>query len=157
MQIEDTIRQEGTEATEAFAGAHQASSSPSEGKRLAGGMVASQESATAFADMARPADDVTVRVTTLEAQLAEAAALYRELALAAHPEVPEALLVGGTPQEIAASLAAAKATVAQVRQRLAAQTAAERVPAGAPTRRGPDVTSLSARDKIAYGLTQRTE
>ncbi len=97
------------------------------------------------------------RVTALEAQLAEAAVLYRELALAAHPEVPAEMVAGATPQEVAAALATAKATVAQVRQRLAAQAASERVPAGAPARRGIDPTSLSSRDKIAYGLSQRTE
>jgi hypothetical protein len=75
------------------------------------------------------------RLAMLQAQLADAAILYRELALTAHPEVPADLIVGVTPQEVAASLAAAKATVDQVRQRLAAQAAAERVPAGAPARR----------------------
>lgn len=97
------------------------------------------------------------RVTALEAQLAEAAALYRDLALAAHPEVPAEMVAGATPQEVAAALATATATVAQVRQRLAAQAAAERVPAGAPARRGMDPASLTARGKIAYGLSQRTE
>jgi len=97
------------------------------------------------------------RVTALEAQLAEAAALYRDLALAAHPEVPAEMVAGVTPQEVAAALVTATATVAQVRQRLAAQAATERVPAGAPARRGVDPASLTARDKIAYGLSQRTE
>lgn len=96
------------------------------------------------------------RVTALEAQLAEAAALYRELALAAHPEVPADLVTGATTREVAAALATAKATVAQVRQRLAAQAAAERVPAGAPARRGLDPTGLSPREKIAHGLSQDT-
>ena len=97
------------------------------------------------------------RVTALEAQLAEAAALYRDLALAAHPEVPAEMVAGVTPQEVATALVTATATVAQVRQRLAAQAATERVPAGAPARRGVDPASLTARDKIAYGLSQRTE
>ena len=67
------------------------------------------------------------------------------------------MVAGATPQEVAAALATAKATVAQVRQRLAAQAATERVPAGAPARRGVDPASLSARDEIAHGLSERAK
>ena len=82
------------------------------------------------------------------------AARYREALLAAAPEVPPDLVTGDTLEAIDASLAAARRTVAVVQQRLNAAGSPARVPAGAPARSGPDLRSLSPKEKIAFGLSQ---
>ena len=46
-------------------------------------------------------------------------------------------------------------TVAQVRQHLEQQAQSLRVPAGAPVRGAPDVSSLTASEKIRAGLKQQ--
>lgn len=91
-------------------------------------------------------------VESLRATLALAAAKYRETALAASPDIPAELVSGETIEEVDASLEAARRTVARVRDHLESQAEAERVPAGAPERRGADLTRLSPADKIRLGL-----
>lgn len=82
----------------------------------------------------------------------EALARYRERLLATAPEVPEEMVKGQTVQELHSSLANAQDLVERVRRQLLAQSAAQRVPSGAPTRRGPDLSTLSPAEKIAYAL-----
>ncbi len=87
----------------------------------------------------------------LRQQLGAATAGYREAALAAHPEVPPDLVSGETPEEIDRSLAAARQTVEAVRRRLV-EAAGPPVPAGAPVRTAPDLSGLSAFEKIKAAL-----
>lgn len=82
----------------------------------------------------------------------DAVARYRGAVLAAAPEVPEDLVAGETVQEVDAALAQAKELVERVRRQLLAQSRAERVPAGAPARHGPDLSVLSPQEKISYAL-----
>ena len=89
-------------------------------------------------------------IQELQGNLAEAVARYRESLLTQHPEIPADLLSGSTIAELDASLDQARAVVDNVRQHLA-----ERVPAGAPARRGIDLSSMSPGEKINYGLKQR--
>lgn len=90
----------------------------------------------------------------LKEQLNLAAAKYREAVLSASPEVPPDLVAGDSVEEVDRSLAAARKTVDAVRRQLASRTAAERVPAGAPARSGPDLSALSPREKIALALSR---
>jgi len=92
------------------------------------------------------------QITRLQDQLTEAVSKYRDEVLRQHPEVPTELVSGNTVEEIDASLEQARALVDNVRQRLA-----DRVPAGAPARRGPDTSAMSPAEKISYGLKQRGE
>lgn len=86
-----------------------------------------------------------------------AVARYREAALAAEPELPPELVAGQTVEEVDASLAAARKTVAAIRQRLAesAEPSTRGFPAGAPARGGGASEGWSAAEKIARGLEQR--
>lgn len=102
----------------------------------------------ALADAGRERD-------ALRAQLAEAAAKYRDLALTAASDIPAELIAGDTIEEIDASMEAARRTVARVRDHLEAQAQAGRVPAGSPERRAPDLSRLSPGDKIRLGLERR--
>lgn len=90
-----------------------------------------------------------------EGALRAAVAELRRLALEAEPELPPELVAGETVEEVLRSLESARSTVARLKDSIErAQSAAEpaRVPPGAPARRGADLASLSARDKIAEGL-----
>ena len=88
--------------------------------------------------------------------LRSAAGRYRELALASNPELPGEMVGGETVEEVEASLQAARETVARVRQHLESQAEAGRVPAGAPPRSPPDLSGLSAQEKIRIGLERGT-
>ena len=101
---------------------------------------------------------------SLERELASTVSRYRLSLLDTAPEVPGELVVGDSAEELESSLANAKAIVAQVRQRVlesadagqrnsGEETAASRMPAGAPPRSFNDGSSeLTPRDKIALGL-----
>jgi len=93
-------------------------------------------------------------LSTAREQVTQAAARYREAVLSASPEVPADMVGGETVEEVEASLAAARQTVSQIRQHLESQAQSGRVPAGAPPRQAPDLSALTAEEKIRLGLTQ---
>jgi hypothetical protein len=90
----------------------------------------------------------------VEGRSREATARYRDSSLAREPHLPADLVTGETVQEIDEALERARQTVAQVRQHLEQQAQAVRVPAGAPARGSPDLSSLSAAEKIRLGVQQ---
>jgi len=99
-------------------------------------------------------DSLREQVASAQADLRLAAARYREAVLSASPELPPDLVAGDTVEEVDRSLVAARKTVDAVRRQLADRAAAERVPAGAPARGGPDLSALSPREKIALALSR---
>jgi chromosome segregation ATPase len=94
------------------------------------------------------------RSESLQTQVQGSAQRYRELALQQAPELPAELVAGDTVDEVEESLQRARETVARVRGHLEQQAQAGRVPVGAPPRSGPDMSALSAEDKIRLGLQQ---
>ena len=90
----------------------------------------------------------------LQAQLTEALERYRVLLLARDPDVPAELVEGGTIAELDASFGRAAELVERLRRQAAERAAGERVPAGAPARRGADPAGLTAQQKILLGLQQ---
>ena len=66
-----------------------------------------------------------------------------------------------TLEQIERDFESAQRVVGALRQQLEDEADAEkrsvRVPAGSPTRRAPDVSSLSPTEKITLGLQQRAE
>ncbi len=96
------------------------------------------------------------RAQTLEQQVQSATQRYREQALQQAPELPEELVTGDTVEEIDTALQRARETVSNVRGRLESEAQAGRVPAGAPPRSGPDLSAMSADEKIRFGLQQRS-
>jgi len=91
---------------------------------------------------------------TVRGALSEAVKCYRELVVAANPELPAELIVGETVAVLNESLAKAKGLVGRVKQVIAAESAKSRIPAGAPGRAQADINTLSAREKIARGIGQ---
>ena len=92
------------------------------------------------------------KLTTISNSLAEAVASYRALVVQSHPEVLEELITGDSVESINESLNKAKTLVGKVRQGLEAEITLAKVPAGAPERASPDLSALSPREKIQYGL-----
>jgi vacuolar-type H+-ATPase subunit I/STV1 len=88
----------------------------------------------------------------LKESLASAVTKYRTAVLAAATGVPEELIKGETIEEIDNSLETARGMVAQIRQQLETDAAANSIPAGAPTRTGPNVEGLTGEAKIKIAL-----
>ncbi len=91
----------------------------------------------------------------LHARLQAAAQKYRQVLLAAAPEVPEELVSGESIEEVDASMEEAGQTVLEVRERLESQAQGRRVPTGSPPRAAPDFSALSPAEKIRLGLSQK--
>lgn len=92
-------------------------------------------------------------VQRLREGLQNAAMKYRQALMAAYPVIPEELLSGSTVEELEASLERARSAVESVKQKLEEDMARSlSVPAGAPVRRIPDLSGMSPREKIHYGL-----
>ena len=95
------------------------------------------------------------------ASAAEAARLatvgrYREVVLARHPELPEELVSGDSVETVDAAVTSALALVEKIRQRPGAgPLLAHVIPSISPARRAPDLSALSAGEKIRQGLAQR--
>ena len=97
-------------------------------------------------------EEQETELANLREQVASAAKRYRSALLASAPEVPEELIQGETVAELDQSLVSAKQIVEKIASQLEAHVAAERVPSGAPPRRGVDLSTLSPREKILYAL-----
>ena len=91
----------------------------------------------------------------LRQEMAQAVSQYRTLLLSSAPDVPEELVRGETLANVDESFISARQVVEKVRNQLEAQTSHERVPVGAPTRGSAALSTLSAREKIAYALARR--
>jgi chromosome segregation ATPase len=109
------------------------------------------------ADLAAQADEIEALravAAAADGRLAAAARRYRDVLLAAEPELPADLIAGDSIEAVDESVARARTTVAQVRQHLEQQARELRVSPGAPARAGRDLAGLSAAEKIRLGLQQ---
>ena len=84
--------------------------------------------------------------------LSQAVAAYKTVVVKANPGVIEELITGNAITEINQSLENAKTILAKVRQGIEEGIAFGKVPAGAPPRTPPDLSSLSPREKIQYAI-----
>jgi len=92
------------------------------------------------------------KLADLNNALTQTVASYRALVIKSNPGVPEELITGDTVEDIDESLANAQTLIDRVRQRLEAEIAAAKVPAGAPQRVPVDLSALSPREKIRYAI-----
>jgi DNA repair exonuclease SbcCD ATPase subunit len=97
-----------------------------------------------------------LRAAVGEAQTAtrEAVQRVRQSILEREPDLPQELVIGESVADLDAAVSQARQTVAQVRQHLEQQAHSQRVPAGAPVRGAPDVSDMTAGEKIRAGLRQ---
>jgi len=84
--------------------------------------------------------------------LVEAVSRYREMVIQTNPGIPAELISGDSIDSVDESLRSARSLVGKVRQGLENEVSLGRVPAGAPERRPPDLSTLSPREKIQYGI-----
>ncbi len=96
--------------------------------------------------------ELEARLTLVTSQLAEATASYRASVVHLNPDIPEDLISGDSIEGVNQSLTQAKGLVIRVKQGLEAEVKLARVPAGAPPRLPPDLSSLSSREKIQYSI-----
>ena len=129
-----------------------------ESAELRGGLMTVRQEAAErealVADQAAQMEALQASAADAEARASAGALRYREMVLAAEPDLPPDLVGGDSVDAVDESLARARQTVAQVRQRLEQQAQALRIPPGAPARTGPDLAGLSATEKIRLGLQQ---
>jgi len=84
----------------------------------------------------------------------EAVSKYLGMAKASNPQVPQDIISGETIAEIDASVEKGKGLVSAVKKTLESESAAAKVPAGAPTR-GETTEGMSNKEMIAAGLRQK--
>ncbi len=101
-------------------------------------------------------DSLRSQMADARGELDDAALKYREARLAAAPHIPSDLVAAaGDLGEIDRQFEAAERVVEQLRDKLQEDKQAARVPLGTPPRRAPDVSGLSAAEKIKLGLQER--
>jgi chromosome segregation ATPase len=84
--------------------------------------------------------------------LVGAVASYKSMVIRTNPDIVGELISGDTIESVNESLEKARSLIGRVRQGLETEIASARVPAGAPERRSPDLSALSPREKIQYGI-----
>lgn len=84
--------------------------------------------------------------------LANAVSCYRALVVRDNPDILEEMIYGDGIEAVDVSLASARELVGRVRSGLEAEIAVARVPAGAPQRAPVDLSALTPREKIQYGI-----
>jgi hypothetical protein len=105
-----------------------------------------------IAVMKQVAEDFKQKFDEAGQSLAQAIVAFRELVTQANPGLVSEMITGATIAEINASVISAKALVDRVKQAVGAENARVRVPAGAPQRTLPDLSALSAREKIKFAM-----
>ena len=117
---------------------------------------------TELSEAKQRSEAVAIDLETTAAALAtaseaktQAVAKYLGMAKALNPTIPEGIIVGETIGEIDLSIEKGKAIVEAVKKAMESQTAAAKVPAGAPTRGAISTEGMSPRDKIAAGIQQQ--
>ncbi len=88
----------------------------------------------------------------LNKSLPETVDAYRKLVVQANPAIPAEMITGNSIEAINESLQNARMLVERVRREIEAEAARTRIPAGAPQRTPPDLSALTAREKIQYAL-----
>ncbi|MBN1177537.1 MAG: hypothetical protein JXA51_07650 [Dehalococcoidales bacterium] len=97
-------------------------------------------------------DEAKQSLEELGKTVAQAVAAYKEMVVESNPGVLAELITGETIEQVNESLKNARALMEKVRQEIEEEAAKTRVPAGAPQRTQPDLSALSAREKIQYAI-----
>lgn len=95
------------------------------------------------------------RLTVANDSLSKAVGSYKTAVVRSNPEVVEELINGDTIASIDDSLSRAKDLVSKVRLGVQNEISLAKVPAGAPERTSPDLSALSPREKIQYGIGKK--
>jgi hypothetical protein len=121
-------------------------------KTIAGLEKSLAEKAAELASVKKALDTAGTNLSQLKTELTAALTSYKETVVQAHPGVIAELVTGETVEQVNESVKKAKALVSRVRQEMEAQVLTTRIPAGSPPRAKPDLSGLSAREKIQYAI-----
>ena len=97
-------------------------------------------------------EDLEERCRTLEKSLTDAVTGYKALVIKSNPDIIDDLIDGETVESINESLEKAKTLVSRIRQGMEDEISKVKVPAGAPERSSPDLSTLSPAEKIRYAI-----
>jgi arginine deiminase len=100
-------------------------------------------------------DTAIQNATETTEKLTAAVAAYSELVKQANPGLVAEMIKGDSIEEINESLKSAQALVEKVKKELGEESARVRIPAGAPQRTPLDLSALSTKEKIRYGMEGR--
>jgi hypothetical protein len=93
----------------------------------------------------------------LKATLDDTVSAYRKLAVSSSPLYSDDMISGSSVEEIDASIKKVNGLVKKMRSSLEAELKDLTIPAGAPERSAPDLSGLSPRDKIKYGIQDKNK
>jgi uncharacterized coiled-coil protein SlyX len=105
-----------------------------------------------IADLTQALNEAKQTIDEMGQALAKALAAYKETVIQANPGLLPEMITGDTIEEIDESVKKARAVMERVRQEIEAEAAKTRIPAGAPPRSAPDLSGLTAREKIQYAI-----
>jgi len=109
---------------------------------------------TALSEAKQGSEASATELASVKEARDQAVSKYLGMAKASNPQVPQDMISGETIAEIDASVEKGKGLVSAVKKTLESETAAAKVPAGAPTR-GETTEGMSNKDMIAAGLRQK--
>ena len=92
--------------------------------------------------------------TSLAAEKDTAVEAYKDLIRKTNPVIPADMITGAGIADINASLENANNLVNRIKAKVDENNADNSIPAGAPGRTELDISSMSTREKISYGLQQ---
>jgi len=113
---------------------------------------------TQITELTTQTEGQTQELITSKAALESAVGAYKDVVLKANPLIPTDLIQGLTIDEVNASLEKASNLVAEIQTKIQTESESksksESIPTGAPQRTGPDLSSMTTKEKINYGLDQ---
>ena len=92
------------------------------------------------------------KLSTVSKSLTEAIVSYKDKIVQMNPGITEELISGDTIEAVDKSLEKAISLIGRVKKSVEKEISQIRVPAGAPGRRIPDLSTLSPREKIQYAI-----
>ena len=110
---------------------------------------------TALSEAKQGSEASTAELASVKEARNQAVTKYLGMAKASNSQVPGDMISGETIEEIDASVEKGKGLVSAVKKTLESETAAAKVPAGAPTRGAISLEGMSPKDKIAAGIQQK--
>ena len=97
-------------------------------------------------------DELKARLSAVSKSLTEAVVSYKNRVVQMNPEITEELINGDTIETVDTSLEKAIDLIGRVKKSVEKEISHIKVPAGAPGRRTPDLSTLSPREKIQFAI-----
>ena len=92
------------------------------------------------------------KLSAISKSLTEAVVSYKDRVVQMNPGITEELISGDTIEAVDKSLEKAISLIGRVKKSVEKEISHIRVPAGAPGRQTPDLSTLSPREKIQYAI-----